>query len=105
MVIISKRTLTEYVKEHPLAVESINRWYETVRKANWNSFAAVKSDFNSVDAVGNDRYVFNLKGNEYRLIVLMLLSTRTVFILWFGSHKEYDNLNKTVGAKNVQHKK
>lgn len=105
MVIISKTTLSDYSKNYPLANEALNRWYDTTRKADWNNFVAVKKDFNSVDAVGNDRYVFNIKGNEYRLIVLMLLSTRTVFILWFGSHKEYDVLNKTIGSNNVQHKR
>ncbi len=58
-----------------------------------------------VDAVGNDRYCFNIKGNDFRLIVLIIFRTRTVFVLWFGSHAEYDKLNKSIGAANVTHDK
>lgn len=54
MVIISKTTLSEYGKNYPLASEALNRWYDTTRKADWNNFVAVRKDFNSVDAVGNE---------------------------------------------------
>jgi mRNA interferase HigB len=53
----------------------------------------MKKTFNSVDAVGNDRYVFNLKGNQYRLVVLIIFRVRTVFILFIGTHKEYDKIS------------
>ena len=57
--------------------------------------------FNSVDSVGNDRYVFNIKGNRYRLVALILFKIRTVFILFIGTHKEYDLINaKTIGFNN-----
>ncbi|MDQ2864204.1 MAG: type II toxin-antitoxin system HigB family toxin [Bacteroidota bacterium] len=52
-----------------------------------------KKKFNTVDAVGNDRYLFDIKGNHYRLITLIIFKTRTVFILFIGSHKNYDKLD------------
>jgi mRNA interferase HigB len=53
----------------------------------------LKKSFSSADYVGNDRYVFNIKGNDFRLIALIIFKTRTVFILFIGSHKEYDKIN------------
>lgn len=50
----------------------------------------MKNTFNSVDAVGNQRFVFNIKGNNYRLIVLILFTPKTVYIRFVGTHKEYD---------------
>ena len=46
---------------------------------------------NSVDYVGNDRFVFNIKGNDYRLVAMILFAAKKVFIRWIGTHKEYDN--------------
>lgn len=105
MVIISKTTIKEFAKKYPNAKEPLSRWYEIVKKADWSSFAEMRQDINSVDVVGRDRNVFNIKGNDYRLIALILFSTRTVFILWIGSHKAYDKINKTIGANNVEFKK
>ncbi len=52
----------------------------------------VKQTFNSVDSMGNDRYVFDIKGNHYRLIALIIFNVRTVYILFIGTHKEYDKV-------------
>lgn len=60
--------------------------------SDWANFNELKLSFNSADAVGNDRYVFNLKGNKYRIIALIILKIRTVFILFIGTHKEYDKI-------------
>jgi mRNA interferase HigB len=93
MVIISKAILHDYSKLHPDAETPIENWYELVKNANWKNFNEMKTTFNSVDAVGNDRYVFNIKGNSYRMIALILFKVRTVFILFIGSHKEYDKID------------
>ncbi|MDB4918117.1 MAG: addiction module toxin RelE [Mucilaginibacter sp.] len=53
----------------------------------------MKNTFNSVDAVGNDRYVFNIKGNNYRLIALIIFKVRTVFIVFIGTHGEYNKID------------
>ncbi len=67
-------------------------WYNEVKKSDWANFSELKLSFNSADAVGNDRYVFNLKGNKYRIITLIIFKVRTVFILFIGTHKEYDKI-------------
>lgn len=103
VVIIAKTTLAEYAGMYPLAAGPISDWYNIVKGQDWKNFADVKKSFNSVDAVGNDRYCFNIKGNDFRLIVLIIFKARTVFILWFGSHAEYNIMNKRIGAANVKH--
>ena len=104
MVIISKNTITDFGINHPLAAEALNYWYITTKNADWSSIATMKQTFNSVDAVGNDRYCFNIKGNEFRLIVLIIFRTRTIFVLWFGAHSDYDKINKNIGANNIEYK-
>ena len=78
MVIISKTVLKEFSEKHPDTEAALEKWYTDVKEANWNSFTDVKKTFNSVDAVGNDRYVFDIKGNHYRLIALIIFKVRTV---------------------------
>ena len=86
---------------HPDAHAALLKWYVETVAADWRNFTAVKKTFNSVDAVGNDRYVFDIKGNNYRVIALIIFKVRTVFILFIGTHKEYDK----VDAANVTYKK
>ena len=90
MRIISKSTLVEYYTKEPKAKTALEEWYEKTKKSEWTCFADIKNTFNSVDAVGNQRYVFNIKGNDYRLIVLIQFTPKTVYIRFVGTHKEYD---------------
>ena len=92
MRIYSKNTITRYIEENPDAGDALRRWYFTTLLAEWQSFAEMKKDFNSVDAVGNDHYVFNIKGNHYRLIAEILFPFYTVYIRFIGTHKEYDKI-------------
>ena len=92
MRIISKSTLVEYYTKAPQAKTALEEWYEKTKKAEWTCFADIKNTFNSVDAVGNQRYVFNIKGNDYRLIVLIQFTPKTVYIRFVGTHKEYDTI-------------
>lgn len=72
---------------------ALERWYEIVESADWRSFADIKEDFASVDSVGNQHYVFNIKGNKYRLIVVVKFVMGYVFIRFVGTHEEYDKIN------------
>ncbi len=92
MRIISHRTIREYSKRNPKAESALEAWYKTTSKANWTCFADMKKDFNSVDSVGNQRYVFNIKGNDYRLVVIVRFVLGTVFIRFIGTHQEYDKI-------------
>ena len=89
MRIISVIRLKEYWETHPDTRIPLSEWYLKVGKAKWKSFRDMKNDFNSVDYVGNQRYVFNIKGNAHRLVL--------VYIRFVGTHDEYDAIDvKTI---------
>ena len=92
MRIISKSTLVEFYTRNPKAKVALEEWYEKAKKSEWKCFADIKNTFNSVDAVGNQRYVFNIKGNDYRLIVVIKFTPQHVFIRFIGTHAEYDKI-------------
>jgi len=97
MVVISKTRLVEYGQDHADAIEAINEWYEKVKGADWTNLRDVKGTFNSVDYVGNDRYVFNIKGNRYRLVGMIFFDIRTLYVRFVGTHAEYDKIDcKTI---------
>ncbi len=101
MVIISKSTLNKFGETHPESKNALLNWYQITKSAEWRNYHELKSSFNSIDAVGNNRYVFNIKGNQYRLITLIIFETRTLFILFVGTHEDY---NKIIAAK-IEYKK
>ena len=90
MRIISKTFIRDYYTKNPQAKAALLGWVEKTEAAQWQNFTDIKRTFNSVDSVGNQRYVFNIKGNDYRLIVLILFTPKTVYIRFVGTHKEYD---------------
>ncbi len=93
MVVISYKTIREFSVRYPDAADSLNTWYTITERSDWANFNEIREIFNSVDATGNDRYVFNIRGNHYRLVALIQFNIRTVYILFVGTHKEYDKIN------------
>jgi mRNA interferase HigB len=93
MVIISKAILTEFGLIHSDSIVALNKWYEECKKADWQNFSDIKKTFNSVDFIGNDRYVFNIKGNKYRIVAMIFFNKRTIFIRFVGTHAEYDKID------------
>ena len=71
---------------------ALERWYELAEAAQWQNFADVRMDFGSVDAVGNQHYVFNIRGNRYRLVVVIKYVMGYVFIRFVGTHSEYEKI-------------
>ena len=85
-------TIRDFIKKNPDAADSLNNWYTITEKSDWANFNELRSLFGSADAVGNDLYVFNIKGNRYRLIVLIIFKVRTVYIRFVGTHTQYDKV-------------
>ncbi|RYE26999.1 MAG: type II toxin-antitoxin system HigB family toxin [Sphingobacteriales bacterium] len=85
--------IRDYIGRHKSVSDQLNNWYTITEKADWANFHEMRHFFNSVDAVGNDLYVFNIKGNEYRLIARIFFRVRTVYIKLVGKHKDYDKLD------------
>src|SRR5690606_23131206 len=93
MVIIAHPAIREFATIYPELQTPLARCYEITANADWSNYAEMKKTFNSVDAVGNGLFVFNIKGNDCRLIARILFKTRTVFIRFIGTHKQYDDLS------------
>ena len=92
MRVIAKKTLVAFYTEHRDAETAIEEWYEKTQDADWDNFAQVKQTFRTADAVGNNRFVFNIKGNRYRLVTLILFKVKMVYIRFIGTHREYDSI-------------
>jgi len=93
MVILIKKTLLEFAEKHPAAAVPLNNWYNIAKEADWTKLSDIKQVFNNVDYVGNDRYVFNIKGNDFRLVVMIFFDKRTLFVRFIGTHSEYDKID------------
>ncbi len=97
MRIIAVKTLKSYWEEFPEVQAALFAWYEEVTEAEWNTPNEMKEQFRSASVLSGKRVVFNIHGNTYRLIVDIEFKFKIVFIVWFGTHKAYDQLDaKTV---------
>jgi mRNA interferase HigB len=99
MRIIARRTLREFVerrrgfKDHAALKAALDAWFHEVRKARWANAASVKRSYATASIVSADRIVFNIKGNDYRLVVAADFEKNIVWIKWIGTHKHYDNID------------
>ncbi len=92
MKITNKSILRDFARKHADAVNPINKWIDTVESNDFVSHNALKALFPSADYVGCGRYVFNIKGNRYRLVVLIVFVNGTMRIKFCGTHAEYDKI-------------
>lgn len=95
MRIISKKQLKEFY-ENPLYSDSKNSlesWHKEILKTNWKNPNEIKEQYKSASIVGNNRVVFNIHGNKYRLIIAINYPAQIVFIRFVGTHKQYDAID------------
>lgn len=92
MRIISEKPLKDFIAENPRSRIAIAEWIRIVRASQWTCFADVKATFNSVDNVGNNRFVFNISGNHYRIIVIIRFTPKMVYVRFVGTHDQYDKI-------------
>ena len=92
MRVIARKKIVDYYSIHPQAKTALDEWYIKTEEAEWKSLADIKQTFNSVDYVGNQHYVFNIKGNDFRLVVVIKFTPQHVFIRFIGTHAEYDKI-------------
>jgi mRNA interferase HigB len=86
--VISKPAILKFAEKHSDALAPLMNWYRITKRADWGSLANVGSDFAHADIVGR-RTVFNIHGNDYRLIARVNYKTKRVFILYILTHVEY----------------
>ncbi|KAA6316943.1 mRNA interferase HigB [termite gut metagenome] len=93
MILFRKLILRDFVQKHSQATKPINRWIEIVLAANWKDHNDLKKAFNSADYIGNNRYVFNIGGNKFRLVAVVVFINGTMEIRFIGTHDEYGKID------------
>ena len=93
MRIIARGSLREFWERHPNAEEPLLAWYREVQKEDWDTPAKVKAKYRTASVISDNRVVFNIKGNDYRLVVRINYPHRVVYIRFVGTHAEYDGID------------
>lgn len=99
MRIIAVTTLHRFIdslagtKDHGVVKSQLEAWYAEAKVAVWSTPAAIKEKYRNASIIGNNRVVFNIKGNSYRLIVAFDYPRQWAFIKWFGTHETYDRID------------
>ena len=101
MRVIAVKTLKDHWEAFPQAEQALLAWYEEAETAHWNNPNELKQQYRNASILTDKRVVFNIHGNTYRLIVDIEYRLKIVFVVWFGTHRQYDNIN----AKRVSYVK
>ena len=91
MRVIAKKTLRDFWSKYPDCEQQLKAWYQEAEDANWKGPTDIKRDYPSASIIGDNRIIFNIKGNHYRLIVRINYNYGMVWIRFIGTHKQYDN--------------
>lgn len=103
MRVIARSTLKSFVeslkgsKDQKAVKAALESWFHEAAKANWESPSDVLTSYRNASIVGSDRVVFNIKGNDYRLVVAVDYPRKIIFIKWIGTHANYDNIDVKTG--------
>ena len=99
MRVMAVSTLRAFWERYPDAEQPLKAWYEEATIASWSQPADIKARYRSASVLKNHRVVFNIKGNDYRLIVAIAYKLRIVYVKFVGTHKEYDAVDaETIDA-------
>jgi mRNA interferase HigB len=90
--VISVKTLKTFWERHPDAEGPLRAWYTETRRAHWSGPQTIKAAYRTASILPNNRVVFNIKGNTYRLIVAVKYDFQVVYIRFIGTHAEYDKI-------------
>lgn len=93
MNIIAKGTIIYYIDKYPKAKTSLLTWYFEFSKMVFANFNALKAVYGNASIVANNRVIFNIKGNDYRLLVSVNFRQSAAYIIWFGTHRDYDRID------------
>ena len=95
MRVILRKALGGFWTIHPDAQQALQAWFADVKQADWGSPAEIKAIYRNASIVANNRVVFNIKGNKYRLVVAIQYEFKIVYIRFIGTHQEYDKIDVT----------
>jgi mRNA interferase HigB len=98
MNIIAKKAVLYYIEKYPIARIALLAWYNEFIKQNFKNFNELKAVYRSASLVAKGRVIFNVKGNDFRLLTSVNFKQSAAYIIWFGTHSEYDKINaETIG--------
>ena len=100
MRVIAIKTLRDFWQIHPAAEQPLLAWYDEAKNANWQQPAEIKAQYASASILKNRRVVFNIKGNDYRLIVAVAYRLGVVYVKFIGTHKQYDAIDAEIVEMN-----
>lgn len=95
MIIANKELLDDFVQSHASAINPLNKWINEVMVAQWTNHSDLKRMFPSADYVKNGRYVFNIGGNRFRLVAVVIFIGGVMNIRFIGTHAEYDKIDSS----------
>jgi len=93
MKILVKKTIAFYIEKYPLAKTPLLIWYNEFSKLDLKNFNELKQIYGKASIINNERVVFNIKGNDFRLVVSINFLQGACYVIWFGTHAEYDKIN------------
>ena len=93
MRVVTFKRIKEFIEKQKDSRTALEDWYFKTTKANWQDLSGIKKTFSSVDYVGNNRFVFNIKGNNYRLVAIVIFASQKVYIRFIGTHEEYNRID------------
>jgi mRNA interferase HigB len=93
MRIVTFSKIKDFIKKHPNADVALRDWYFKTKRSDWDHLNDIKKTFNTADYVGNNRFVFNIKGNDFRLVAIIIFASKKVYIRFIGTHAEYDKID------------
>lgn len=98
MNIIAKGTILYYINKYPKAKTALLTWYYEFSKAEFHNFNELKSVHGNASIVANNRVIFNIKGNDFRLVASVNFRHLAAYVIWFGTHKEYNKVDVSTVA-------
>jgi len=98
MNIIAKGTILYYIDKYPKTKTALLTWYYEFSKLEFANFNALKSVYGNASIVAGNRVIFNIKGNDFRLVVAVNFKQAAAYVIWFGMHSEYDKINTATVA-------
>jgi mRNA interferase HigB len=93
MRVLARSTLRDFWRAHADSEQSLRAWYQEAERADWSSPGEVQRDYRTASVLPDNRVVFNIKGNDYRLVVKINYRYRVIYIRFVGTHAEYDRIN------------
>jgi mRNA interferase HigB len=95
MRVIALKTLRDFWERYSDVEQALRAWYHDAKRADWKTPSDIKAVYRNASIIGNNRVVFNIKGNQYRLIVAIQYQFGIVYIRFVGTHREYDKVDAT----------